>query len=59
VSGAIRKAAEARFVNQAAKATGMDRLTLIRAFYGDTVLDAAGNAKLLAAIKSPASAAVG
>jgi DNA-binding phage protein len=60
VSGAFRKAAEARFVNQTAKATGMDRLTLIKALYGDAVLDAADTTRLLAAVKSAAApAAVG
>jgi DNA-binding phage protein len=56
VSGAIRKAADARFVNQTAKVTGIDRLTLIKALYGDTVLDAADTARLLAAVKSVAAA---
>jgi DNA-binding phage protein len=54
VSGAFRKAAEARFVNQTARTTGMDRLTLIKVLYGDAVLDAADTTRLLAAVKSAA-----
>jgi DNA-binding phage protein len=51
VSSAFRKAADARFVNQTAKATGMDRLILIKMLYGDTVLGAADTTRLLAAVK--------